>query len=237
MYCIANVAERHTISAVKANRLYWLGRYAERVYLSLHLMRRYWDRMIDGGGQAYKEYYSNLDVYNTYGDDEAFSLGHMYDPDNRASILSGLTAANDNAILLREEIKSETLSYVQMSLALIERCAADRDKNITSLQPVTDNLLAFWGSVDSRPLEPQVRCLLRIGKLVEDADMHVRFGYPFARVREYVDELESLAGIEPGVFDRVCRARLHELLCEARYPGDSDYRRELLGVINRLVTL
>lgn len=38
----------YTISAMKANRLYWLGRYTERVYTSLHFLRRCYDRMIDG---------------------------------------------------------------------------------------------------------------------------------------------------------------------------------------------
>ena len=37
----------YTISATKANRLYWLGRYAERVYISLHLLRRYYDKMTE----------------------------------------------------------------------------------------------------------------------------------------------------------------------------------------------
>lgn len=31
------------LTATKANQLFWLGRYVERVYLSLHLMRRYYD--------------------------------------------------------------------------------------------------------------------------------------------------------------------------------------------------
>ena len=44
----------NAISANKANRLYWLGRYTERVYLSLHFLRRYYDQMIDGHPQNYE---------------------------------------------------------------------------------------------------------------------------------------------------------------------------------------
>ena len=36
------------ISSGKANRLFWLGRYAERAYLSLHFLRRYFDLYLDG---------------------------------------------------------------------------------------------------------------------------------------------------------------------------------------------
>ena len=34
----------NAISATKANRLYWLGRYAERVYLSLHLLLKFYEQ-------------------------------------------------------------------------------------------------------------------------------------------------------------------------------------------------
>lgn len=35
------------LSTTKANRLFWLGRYAERVYIALHLLRKHFDLMID----------------------------------------------------------------------------------------------------------------------------------------------------------------------------------------------
>ena len=35
------------ISATMANHLFWLGRYVERGYLMLHLMRRAYDEVID----------------------------------------------------------------------------------------------------------------------------------------------------------------------------------------------
>lgn len=41
------------LSPSKANSLYWLGRYTERVYLELHLLRLCFDKMIDGDPQEY----------------------------------------------------------------------------------------------------------------------------------------------------------------------------------------
>ena len=41
------------ISANKANSLFWLGRYEERVYITLHLMRKCYDKMIDGEMEDY----------------------------------------------------------------------------------------------------------------------------------------------------------------------------------------
>lgn len=116
----------NTISAIKANRLYWLGRYTERVYISLHLLRRYYDKMIDGKPKEYEEYYQKLDTSNPYPDKESFRIGYMYDDKNPCSLISGLTAANDNAIVLREEIMSETLSYIELSLSYIRKSAEKR---------------------------------------------------------------------------------------------------------------
>ena len=56
----------YTIPANKANRLYWLVRYTERVYISLHLLRRYYDRMIDGQPKDYEEFHQRLDFGNPY---------------------------------------------------------------------------------------------------------------------------------------------------------------------------
>ena len=41
------MTQKNLISATKANSLYWLGRYEERVYITLHLLRKCYDKMID----------------------------------------------------------------------------------------------------------------------------------------------------------------------------------------------
>ena len=42
------MVKSNVISATNANRLFWLGRYEERVHLTLHLLRKCYDAMIDG---------------------------------------------------------------------------------------------------------------------------------------------------------------------------------------------
>lgn len=227
-----------SISATKANRLYWLGRYTERVYISLHLLRRYHDKMIDGHPKIYEEYYKKLDVYNPYSDIETFRMGYMYDSKNTASLLSGIIAANDNAIVLREEIMSETLSYIQLSLCALQTAAEKRISNITELQSVTDYLLAFWGSVDERVFDERVRNFLRVGKLVENIDMHIRFDYKFYRIQEAFESLRKCAQTEHGIFDSMILKQLDELLIQELYDRrETDYKRKILKYINHLVLL
>lgn len=228
----------NAISAIKANRLYWLGRYTERVYISLHLLRRYYDKMIDGEPKEYEEYYQKLDTSNPYLDMESFRMGYMYDDKNPCSLISGLIAANDNAIVLREEIMSETLSYVELSLSHIRKSAEKKDGNITDLQPITDYLLAFWGSVDERVFDERVRNFLRIGKLVENMDMHIRFDYPFYRIQEVYESLKLCAETEEGIFDQMILEHLDGLLEEDMYDSSNlQYKATVLKYLNHLVLL
>ena len=228
----------NAISATKANRLYWLGRYTERVYISLHLLRRYYDKMIDGEPKEYEEYYQKLDIDNPYPDTESFRIGYMYDDKNPCSIISGLNAANDNAIVLREEIKSETLSYIQLSLTHTQRAAQKQNPNVTDMQQVTDYLLAFWGSVDERVFDERIRHFLKIGKLVEHIDMLIRFDYPYYRVREAYDRLKRNAESEENVFDPVMLAHLEDLLLKSQYEKRTgDYKARVLKYLNHLVLL
>lgn len=239
MYCIANTMIWPAIPQAKANRLYWLGRYAERVYVSLHLLRRYADRMIEGdtGNCHGDEYCRLLNVPAPSGPEEEFSREFMYDVRNPASIMSSITAANDNAVLLRDEIKSETLAYLQMSLAHIRRCADSGHTNINDLQPLTDHMLSFWGSVDSRSMNPRARCLMRIGKLIEDLDLYTRFEYPAYRLREFGDELAVLGELEPLIYDHEQARRLKDLRTDSREPVDESTKWAVLDAVNRLVTL
>ena len=63
------------ISASKANQLYWLGRYQERVYMTLHLMRKCYDQMIDGNPESYHTLREMLDPMHNYPNNEEFALG------------------------------------------------------------------------------------------------------------------------------------------------------------------
>lgn len=148
------------ISATKANRLYWLGRYEMRVYLTLHQLNKCCDEMIAGSPEAYHAVWTKLDAMGNYKTNDEFTLGMLYDENNPSSVISAQKCAMDNAILLREDIMSETLSYLEMSVALMKCCKEQNDKLLTSLQPVIDWSLAFWGgcrAAHPKPSCPQYR--------------------------------------------------------------------------------
>ena len=125
-----------------------------------------------------------------------------------------------------------------MSLCLLKESAAKREKNITALQPITDYLLAFFGSIDERVFDERIRNLIKMGKLVENLDLHVRFDYPFYRIDEAYESLKRCSEVEDGIFDAVILQRLDELIQDDLYTArDADYKNRLLKYLNHLVLL
>lgn len=190
------------ISNAKANRLFWMGRYAERVYLALHLLRKHYDLMIDEDNYAYNDFCNKMGIFNRYSSGEHFIASYLYDKENQDSIINMLERVNDNAILLREEIMSETLSYVQMSIFYIER-ARQKDEVLSELQTITDYMLAFWGSVDERINDSQTRSMIKFGKFVESADLHIRFDYPFDRIENVNIRLMEILDRDCEMYDEI----------------------------------
>lgn len=230
------MVKSNAISAMKANRLYWLGRYEERVYMTLHLLRQCYDRMIDGDAADYEEFWLKLDASGTYDSADEFRFGMLYDDKNPNSIISEMNFAKDNAILLREDITSETLSFIEMSIAHMNKCKANSEMNITAMQPITDWSLAFWGSVFQRLHNPKIISLIVIGRNVEYIDMLIRFGYPFDRIRQSYNEVKAYGKDVNRIFDSVIESQLDYLLTAEMYnPDDMEYKNKILKYINQLV--
>ena len=225
--------ETAPISAAKANRLFWLGRYVERVYMTLHLLRRVYDKMIDGEPADYESFWQKLDMSDSYASTGEFTLGMMYDENNPSSILSSLNRAMDNAIMLREDIKSETMSYIEMSISLLKRFRTEAMSNITNLQPVTDWMLTFRGSAAQRIENPKVLSITAIGQLTEKMDIMLRFGYDYNRIATQYYMLKNWAKEWPELLDKNLDEQIEKML---ESPADDDnFRWTLCKFINGVV--
>jgi len=169
------------VSSAKANRLYWLGRYAERVYLTLHMLRKHFDLMIDEDQDAYISFCSEMGIENKYRSADDFTKRYLFDTSNSESVINMLEMVKDNAMMLREEIMTETLCYIELSIAHMNKPEV-QNRGIEGLQRITDYILAFWGSIDERIVDNQIRHSIKFGKYLESLDLHIRFDYPFSRV-------------------------------------------------------
>ena len=161
------------ISVEQTDRLYWLGRYSERVYTTIRLYFTSYDTMIDETSDSYKDFCRRLDIPDVYGSKEKFKELYPFDDTNPDSIMSNLNRAYDNAIVLREEIGSETLSYIQLAIYEMNKAKISHAPLI-EMQYIIDDILAFWGIVDDKIDSEQIRNIIKTGKRMERLDLYAR---------------------------------------------------------------
>lgn len=165
------------ISIENTDRLYWLGRYSERVYTTIRLFSDSFDHMIDKYVNSYEDFCKRLDIPNIYTSSEDFIKRYCFDETDSNSIYANLMRAYDNGITLREEIGSETLSYIQLSVYDMNR-ARTSEAPLIEFQKVMDNILAFWGIADDSIESENVRNIIKVGKRIERLDLYARLQMP-----------------------------------------------------------
>ncbi|MCI5729968.1 MAG: alpha-E domain-containing protein [Eubacterium sp.] len=186
------------ISVEQLDRLYWLGRYVERVYTTTCLYSTRYDIMIDGDSTSYADFCRNLEIPNIYTSPEDFRYTYAYSEEDENSIFSNLNRAYDNAIELRETIGSEALSYIQLAIYDMNK-AKISDAPLIDLQKVMDNLHAFWGVIDDEVDDERCRNTMLIGKRVERIDLYGRLKLDRKAMTR---EVQRLAG-------RIDRSAIH----------------------------
>ena len=176
------------ISVEQASRLYWLGRYTERVYSTIRMFFKSYDTMIDKEKDSYIRFCNSVDIPNIYESKEDFLKRYPFDEKNADSIISNLNRAYDNAIVLRENISTEALSYIQLAIYEMQK-AAKSSAPLFELQHVLDEILAFWGSIDDRIDCEDVRNIIKAGKRIERIDLYARLGADKSEIRREVHRM------------------------------------------------
>lgn len=230
---------KKAISTQTANQLFWLGRYAERAYLMLHLMRRAYDEVIDVpvGEEPYSEFLEKLGGFVNNNLTSSYQMMNiLYDKDTVCSLYNIVERMMDNAIVLRSIIYSESLSYIELCRDLLSAKAEVKEMNIGELQPITDWILAFWGSIRERVYGPAYS-MLEIGRLVERIDMNTRFEYKHYRIEEAWEMVTKYKNANPEIFDPVQAGRFEMLAAtpEAYNSNIIEHKFEMTDAINSLV--
>ena len=70
-----------------------------------------------GGQAAYEKYLDDINVPDIYGAPETFFDRYVFDLSDPNSIISNLDRALGNGIVLREEIKTPSLAYLQCTFS------------------------------------------------------------------------------------------------------------------------
>ena len=223
-----------TISPAKAHHLYWLGRYAERVSAQMHFLRHYYDLCLDEGHEdAIHEYCSKLHLPICTRDRDAFLVEHLFG-DQCGSLRHTLNCLNDNSIVLREELTTNTIAYVNLCVATLKHSDHKKDVNINSLQPISDYILAFWGSVLQHVTNGATLDMLFIGKRIEFIDMYSRFGEKHSRLAAEWRNMDRRLDRQSFLVNKDARMALREIFFEHENIPD---QAAMLAALNSLISV
>ncbi len=224
------------ISAAKANRLFWLARYVERVFLSLNAVKKYIDSDIDGSAESYKEFCGLLSIADSYADAKDFRKKFLYDKAAVSSVYRMLVNAFDNGIELREDITSESLSYIHLAMEVMEKCFVNSAR-LSDLQPVSDYMLSFWGSIDENVITLPKMNILRLGRRLETIDINVRLRTDWDSINETLKGgILTNVNMLPSVTDKDKALRLKELVESHSGENHGEDCAEIIACINQVFT-
>ena len=177
-----------TVTLSKQNRLFWLGRYASRAYITTHYMMGQLDALIDGQPVPYQDFCRRMGIPCIYRSEEDFCRRYLFDASDPASVRSCVDAMLGNGMTLRETITSPTLAYLQMAQSAMD-LAARSEAPAVELQWVLDDIMAFQGSFDDAVEAESARNITKTGGLVERLSLMLRLDLQPEQVRRELRKL------------------------------------------------
>lgn len=177
-----------TMSVSKASRLFWLGRYYERVATTLTYLWSWYDRMIDSAPIDYAAFCAALEIPCDYEDAKDFMRRYVFDGKNPDSLRASADAMLGNGMMLRETIGSRTLAYLELAVSALES-GKDSMNPTLPLQRTIDCIMAFRGSYDDRIDDENVRNILKCGAGVERLSLYFRLGWRTEYIHAEVGKL------------------------------------------------
>ncbi|MFI3208101.1 MAG: alpha-E domain-containing protein [Eubacteriales bacterium] len=178
-----------TFGINKNNRLYWLGRYTERVYQGIENIRIINDKILDNTPVDIADFRRRLGITSTtFSTSEEFCSRYAFDRTMPESLLSTADSMLGNGMVLRDILGTQTLSYIQMAVSALEEASVSQAFDV-QLQWVMDDIMAFRGSYAEYIEESEVRNTIRSGASVERVGTLLRLEVEDAIIIKEINKL------------------------------------------------
>lgn len=216
----------------QVDSIYWLGRYTERVLTTLKFLMDMYDSNLDSNFN-YEKYCQDLDIYNGFTSLSDFCKRYAFDVNYPSSIICSMNRSYDNAIMLRETIGSEALSYIELALRRLSD-AQYSETPVLVFQKVIDNIMAFKGQFFDSICDHNIRNILNCGLTIERLDMYLRLNINKDRIAFECNRLSySIAGVDIHC-NKTSLTKACEELCESDELIDNADKMILIQVIDGL---
>ena len=188
------------VTPLKTENLFWLGRYTERVFTTLNIFFPYYDHVMDTDVDAFRPFARALDLPEDFENFDEFVYNFLYNAQNRDSICSAIVSAFNNATVLRPELGSRLLQYVELAMTGIVDASlhSSASNDLYDHRDIADYILAFWGGIENSSASLLLKTFIFLGKYLERIDLYTRFNMPTDVMQAPMNKLSgyiaSLAG-------------------------------------------
>lgn len=191
------------LTANSATNLYWMGRYVERISGLLTYIIPAYDKSIDIDINAGKALYENFSIELKYTNAHEFLREAMFgDHASNLCVLSGYV--RENAIICRNYINTQAFGEIIELHAML--CSAAKSHSEIDYK-LLDNALSLiseiWGEISKISKSHASDHFLKLGRLIERLDFHLRFWDDDEHASNITEQIHStLAFLEhPELFE------------------------------------
>jgi uncharacterized alpha-E superfamily protein len=183
------------LTANVATNLYWFGRYLERIEATLLEVVSNFDRIIDIDKDAGKKYYQKFGIEIEYKNAKDFLEIAIFG-EHSSNLHTLMDLARENAIICRTNMYTEAFgSVIELADLLKHGNHSTVSIDCRFIDHVLSLISEIWGELTRRQKRNTSDYFIRLGKLVEKVDFHLRLG----REKEFslvvMEEIDTIVKI------------------------------------------
>jgi uncharacterized alpha-E superfamily protein len=164
------------ITANVANNLYWFGRHIQRVEVMLHEILFTYDKIIDIDKEAGVKLYEKVGVELSYKNAMDFFQQAVFGK-HGANLNALMEYARENAIISRNYINADAFGEIIELRAMFKAASECKDCiDYKFIDTALSLISEIWGQLQKKKFKRNSDYFMKLGKLVEEADFHFRFG-------------------------------------------------------------
>lgn len=172
--------------------MYWLGRYLQRVEAILYQIDKAFDQIIDVDKSAGVQLYQKLGISIEYTNAEGF-LKSAICGEHPANLATIMNSARESAIISRSNINASAFGEIIALEGLFRKlsgCTLPVDYK--DIDDALSLLREIWGAYTSRGHQKRSDYFLKLGKLVEEVDLRLRFDKNLRMTRLILEDINNM---------------------------------------------